>query len=80
MAKIDYTPDNALFEACDALNQAARFAEFIQGITLRTDKNGGIELGPGETTGLYYVMDDLIGRIRKTEALIEAFYKRQREG
>lgn len=53
-----------LIEAEDILEHAAYVAKFVQGITLRTDSNGEIEMHSGEVTGMYYVLEDLIDRIK----------------
>ncbi len=64
------------FDACDNLVQAqdvlseARFiAEFVQSITL-VAHGRGVNLDPSQTTGLYYVMQDMLDRVKRSEALL----------
>lgn len=61
---------DSLVEACDILSHAAYIARFVQGITIRGKTDEGLNMGAGEVTGLYFVMDDLIDRIEKANEMI----------
>lgn len=63
-------PKIRLRGACDLIAQATHQAEFIQGITLAVEAGKELVLEPGQVTGLYFSLQDLIDRLKKAEVLM----------
>ena len=59
-----------LLVAVAALSGATAIAQFVQGITLRSHRDEDLHLNGGEVTGLYYVMQDLIDKIKQASDLV----------
>jgi hypothetical protein len=57
--------------AQDLLNEATYIAEFLQTITLLKDKDEGLLLQGNQVYGLHYVMQDMIDRLQKADALLD---------
>lgn len=55
----------------DTLSEARAVATFVQGITLVSGPVRDLHLSAGQTTGLYYTMQDLIDRISRAEGMLE---------
>ena len=67
MANANSTPvSKKIIEAQGLLMEAGHIAVFIQDITLSHD----IHLEPGTVTGFYFVMDDLVKRIKNADNLL----------
>ncbi|MBA4142316.1 MAG: hypothetical protein H0X43_04750 [Nitrosospira sp.] len=54
-------------EAQDLLMEAGHVAEFVKDMSLNVDVN----LEAGELSGFFFVMHDLINRIKKAERLLQ---------
>ncbi|PTR07119.1 hypothetical protein C8R32_10875 [Nitrosospira sp. Nsp5] len=68
MANANSTPvSDKTLDARDLLEEASHIAKFIQGVSL----NHEIHLEPGEVTGFYFILQDLIGRIDKANLLLD---------
>lgn len=53
-----------LLAAGNALSGATAIAHFVQGVTLRSPRGEDLTLCGEEVTGLYYVIQDLIDKIK----------------
>ncbi len=68
MANANSTPVSQKFaEAQDLLMEAGHVAQFVKDMSLNVDVN----LEAGELSGFFFVMHDLIGRIKKAERLLQ---------
>jgi len=68
MAKANSTPVSRIFiEAQDMLMEAGHVAQFVKDMSLNVDVN----LEAGELSGFFFVMQDLINRIKKAERLLQ---------
>ncbi|SOD40561.1 hypothetical protein [Nitrosovibrio sp. Nv4] len=63
-------PIHDLNNAMDLLSQARHLADFVQSITLSPRPDEGLHLLPGQLSGLFYVMQDLMDRIEKASSLL----------
>ncbi|OGT00207.1 MAG: hypothetical protein A3K04_11165 [Gallionellales bacterium RBG_16_56_9] len=66
-----------LLDANDKLHEASAMASFIQSISLNTHPNDSLLLQPGQLAGFYFVMKNMIDRIREADALIDSARKQQ---
>jgi hypothetical protein len=57
-------------QAHDLLNEAAYIAEFVQSITITKDIDDSLILSGHQLYGLHYVMQDMIDRLQKADALL----------
>ncbi|SFN69479.1 hypothetical protein SAMN05216386_1656 [Nitrosospira briensis] len=62
--------EHNLLEARDVLSEARYMVEFVNSITL-LPRGKGLTLDPIQTTGLFYVMQHVADRIKKSEDLLE---------
>jgi hypothetical protein len=78
MATTDSISDNArraLLEANDKLTEAKALASFVQSISLNGTATDGLLLQPAQLTGFYYVLENMIDRIKEAEDFINAARK-----
>jgi hypothetical protein len=57
-------------QAHDLLNEAAYIAEFVQSITILKERDDSLILSGHQVYGLHYVMQDMIDRLQKADALL----------
>ena len=68
MANADSTPVlSKLIKAQDLLMESGYIAEFVKDMSLNID----VSLKAGELSGFFFVMQDLIDRIKKAESLLQ---------
>ena len=70
MAKANSTPVSIkLIQVQDLLMESGYVAQFVKDMSLNTDVN----LEAGELSGFFFVMQDLIARIKKAETLLAEY-------
>jgi hypothetical protein len=70
MAKANSTRNSSkLMEVQDLLMESGHVAQFVKDMSLNTDVN----LEAGELSGFFFVMQDLIQRIKKAERLLTEY-------
>lgn len=67
--RVEQDADGNLVQMQDFLSEARFIAEFVQSITL-VSRGKGVVLDSGATSGLYYVMQDMLDRIKRSEELL----------